>query len=192
MLPSYGFPFSPLPTSLARKPTERVDAPPCATIPCDLAPQALSAAKRYAGSEPFRNLPYCAGAECRTSETPYATVGRAFACLPTFVRQLPLDCAARMTGSMAVQSGPPATSGCETRQARKGATVAAKACAGMRLDRIAARPGLAREGWSARERNPGEVSEWSKEHAWKVCMRQRIEGSNPSLSAKIGAQPIVF
>ena len=31
---------------------------------------------------------------------------------------------------------------------------------------------------------PGEVSEWLKEHAWKVCIRQRIEGSNPSLSAK--------
>ena len=30
---------------------------------------------------------------------------------------------------------------------------------------------------------PGEVSEWLKEHAWKVCIRQRIEGSNPSLSA---------
>ena len=103
--------------------------------------------------------------------------------LPTFFRRLPLDCAARMTGSMAVQSGPPATSGCETRQARKGATVAAKACAGMRLDRIAARPDLARNRWLASERNPGEVSEWSKEHAWKVCMRQRIEGSNPSLSA---------
>ena len=29
----------------------------------------------------------------------------------------------------------------------------------------------------------GEVSEWSKEHAWKVCMRKRIEGSNPSLTA---------
>ena len=29
----------------------------------------------------------------------------------------------------------------------------------------------------------GEVSEWLKEHAWKVCIRQRIEGSNPSLSA---------
>ena len=30
----------------------------------------------------------------------------------------------------------------------------------------------------------GEVSERSKEHAWKVCIRQkRIEGSNPSLSA---------
>ena len=29
------------------------------------------------------------------------------------------------------------------------------------------------------------MSEWSKEHAWKVCIRQkRIEGSNPSLSAK--------
>jgi hypothetical protein len=33
----------------------------------------------------------------------------------------------------------------------------------------------------------GEVSEWSKEHAWKVCIRQKcIEGSNPSLSAHFG------
>ena len=31
----------------------------------------------------------------------------------------------------------------------------------------------------------GEVSEWLKEHAWKVCIRQKcIEGSNPFLSAK--------
>jgi hypothetical protein len=30
-----------------------------------------------------------------------------------------------------------------------------------------------------------EVSEWSKEHAWKVCMGQKlIVGSNPILSAK--------
>ena len=29
----------------------------------------------------------------------------------------------------------------------------------------------------------GEVAEWSKAHAWKACIRQRIEGSNPSLSA---------
>ena len=29
----------------------------------------------------------------------------------------------------------------------------------------------------------GEMAEWSKAHAWKVCIRQRIEGSNPSLSA---------
>ena len=29
-----------------------------------------------------------------------------------------------------------------------------------------------------------EVSEWSKEHAWKVCMAQKvIVGSNPILSA---------
>ncbi len=34
------------------------------------------------------------------------------------------------------------------------------------------------------EDESGEVSEWLKEHAWKVCIRQRIEGSNPSLSAK--------
>ena len=30
----------------------------------------------------------------------------------------------------------------------------------------------------------GEMSEWFKEHAWKVCIRQkRIRGSNPRLSA---------
>lgn len=29
----------------------------------------------------------------------------------------------------------------------------------------------------------GEVSEWSKEHAWKVCKSKGFEGSNPSLSA---------
>ena len=30
-----------------------------------------------------------------------------------------------------------------------------------------------------------EVSEWLKEHAWKVCILQKgIEGSNPFLSAK--------
>ena len=29
----------------------------------------------------------------------------------------------------------------------------------------------------------GEVSEWSKEHAWKVCVSQGTEGSNPSLTA---------
>lgn len=32
----------------------------------------------------------------------------------------------------------------------------------------------------------GELSEWFKEHAWKVCVRQkRTEGSNPSLSAAV-------
>lgn len=29
----------------------------------------------------------------------------------------------------------------------------------------------------------GELSEWPKEHAWKVCIPQGIEGSNPSLTA---------
>ena len=29
----------------------------------------------------------------------------------------------------------------------------------------------------------GEVAERSKAHAWKACIRQRIEGSNPSLTA---------
>ena len=32
----------------------------------------------------------------------------------------------------------------------------------------------------------GEMSEWLKEHAWKVCIRKRIEGSNPSLSTNFG------
>ena len=29
----------------------------------------------------------------------------------------------------------------------------------------------------------GEVTEWSKVHAWKACVAQVTEGSNPSLSA---------
>ncbi len=29
------------------------------------------------------------------------------------------------------------------------------------------------------------MSEWSKEHAWKVCMSKGIEGSNPSLTATL-------
>ena len=36
----------------------------------------------------------------------------------------------------------------------------------------------------------GEVSEWSKEHAWKACIRQRIEGSNPSLTAIYEKAPV--
>ena len=31
------------------------------------------------------------------------------------------------------------------------------------------------------------MSEWLKEHAWKACMRKRIEGSNPSLSASFSS-----
>ena len=32
----------------------------------------------------------------------------------------------------------------------------------------------------------GEMSEWFKEHAWKVCILQKgIAGSNPALSAKL-------
>ena len=38
-------------------------------------------------------------------------------------------------------------------------------------------------GRCARLPRHGEVAEWSKAHAWKVCIRQRIEGSNPSFSA---------
>ncbi len=43
-----------------------------------------------------------------------------------------------------------------------------------------------------------EVAEWSKAHAWKVCIHQKcIEGSNPFLSANrflggIGAEPPIF
>ena len=36
----------------------------------------------------------------------------------------------------------------------------------------------------------GEVAEWSKALAWKACIRQRIEGSNPSLTAKLKPQVI--
>ena len=55
------------------------------------------------------------------------------------------------------------------------------------------RPVLARGAM----RYPGEVSERFKEHAWKVCVRQkRTEGSNPSLSAsqiKMGPKaPFLF
>ena len=33
----------------------------------------------------------------------------------------------------------------------------------------------------------GEMAEWSKAHAWKVCRRRkRLKGSNPFLSAKKG------
>jgi hypothetical protein len=32
----------------------------------------------------------------------------------------------------------------------------------------------------------GEMAEWSKAHAWKVCIPHKgIEGSNPSLSARL-------
>ncbi len=37
----------------------------------------------------------------------------------------------------------------------------------------------------------GEMAERSKAHAWKVCIRQRIEGSNPSLSAKLDKKAVV-
>ncbi len=33
------------------------------------------------------------------------------------------------------------------------------------------------------QENSREVSEWLKEHAWKVCIPKGIEGSNPFLSA---------
>ncbi len=43
---------------------------------------------------------------------------------------------------------------------------------------------------TASGRQYGEVSEWLKEHAWKVCIRQRIEGSNPSLTAIFKREPV--
>ena len=42
--------------------------------------------------------------------------------------------------------------------------------------------------WSPPTAIAGEVSERSKEHAWKVCMASAIEGSNPSLSARWNTQ----
>ena len=42
---------------------------------------------------------------------------------------------------------------------------------------------LSRPADARPETNTGEVAEWSKAHAWKVCKRQRFEGSNPSFSA---------
>ena len=38
----------------------------------------------------------------------------------------------------------------------------------------------------------GEVSEWSKEHAWKVCKSQGFEGSNPSLSATYSEKAVPY
>ena len=81
---------------------------------------------------------------------------------------------------MVTHSGPPATICCEPRQARKGATVAADSCAGVRLV------------WVATLQIAGEVSERPKEHAWKVCMGKLIEGSNPSLSASLFRYLSVF
>ena len=57
---------------------------------------------------------------------------------------------------MVTHSGPLATTSCEPRQARKGAAAAADSGAGVWLVWVAA--------------ISGEVSERSKEHAWKVCM----------------------
>lgn len=39
-------------------------------------------------------------------------------------------------------------------------------------------------GFEGLEIGHGEMSEWFKEHAWKVCILQKgIAGSNPALSA---------
>ena len=45
------------------------------------------------------------------------------------------------------------------------------------------KPGVGSSSLSSRAEF-GELAEWSKAHAWKVCIPQKgIEGSNPSLSA---------
>ena len=72
---------------------------------------------------------------------------------------------------MVTQIGPLATICCEPRQAWKGAAAAAASGAEVWLvwvtaiDKQAARYGAVQ----ACEASSGEVSEWSKEHAWKVC-----------------------
>ena len=39
--------------------------------------------------------------------------------------------------------------------------------------------------WRVSRGLSGEMSEWLKEHAWKVCILQKgIQGSNPCLSAE--------
>ena len=35
----------------------------------------------------------------------------------------------------------------------------------------------------------GEMAEWLKAHAWKACIPQGIQGSNPCLSAIISEMP---
>ncbi len=61
----------------------------------------------------------------------------------------------------------------------------------IKLDRFSATPyssaPLPPRG--RQQKQYGEVSEWLKEHAWKVCIRQRIEGSNPSLTATFKEEP---
>ncbi len=54
--------------------------------------------------------------------------------------------------------------------------------------------GLARLLWpvwvdSYRFADRGEMAEWLKAHAWKACIPQGIQGSNPCLSATFAFQP---
>ena len=75
-------------------------------------------------------------------------------------------------------TGPFATTNCEPRQARKGATVAADSGAGVWLGGSPPRP--------------GEVSERSKEHAWKVCIGNPYRGFESLPLRHMPFQPIVF
>ena len=43
---------------------------------------------------------------------------------------------------------------------------------------------------SANSEASGELSEWLKEHAWKVCVRQRTESSNLSLTAIFSTEKV--
>jgi hypothetical protein len=56
------------------------------------------------------------------------------------------------------------------------------------------------KGWKVLERvvnvlvseswlSAGEMAEWLKAHAWKACIPQGIQGSNPCLSAIICSKP---
>ncbi len=38
----------------------------------------------------------------------------------------------------------------------------------------------------------GEMAEWLKAHAWKACIPQGIQGSNPCLSAITLAKPSII
>ncbi len=46
-------------------------------------------------------------------------------------------------------------------------------------------PSDVEDGLSEHRDAPGEVTEWSKVHDWKSCVRKRTAGSNPALSADI-------
>ncbi len=48
---------------------------------------------------------------------------------------------------------------------------------------IPRRDGRVAEGARLESEYRGEMAEWLKAHAWKACIPQGIQGSNPCLSA---------